>query len=41
MPQQSVFYDRVLPIILIVLAMVMIALIVIAAGVLLGIIHYQ
>lgn len=41
MPAQSIFYDRLLPIIFIVLTAVMIALIVIAAGVLLGFVHYR
>lgn len=41
MPSQSLFYDRVMPILFVALAIVMIVLIGIAAGVLLGIVHYQ
>ncbi len=40
-PTNSVFYDKLVPILLIALALVTIALVVIAAGVLLGIIHYR
>jgi hypothetical protein len=36
MPQNSLFYERVVPILLIVMAIVMVVLILLAAGVLLG-----
>lgn len=41
MPERSLFYDRVVPLILVSLGIIMALLIVIAAGVLLGLIHYQ
>ncbi len=41
MPEQSLFYDRIVPLILIVLGIIMVVLIAVAAGVLLGYIHYQ
>ena len=41
MPERSLFYDRIVPLILIALGIIMGLLIVIAAGVLLGFIHYQ
>lgn len=41
MPSESLFYDRIFPLILVALAVVMIVLIVIAAGVILGLVHYQ
>ena len=40
-PEQSLFYDRIVPLILIALGIIMGVLIIIAAGVLLGFIHYQ
>ena len=40
-PANSIFYDKLFPILLIALAVITVALIVIAAGVLLGIIHYR
>ncbi|MBI3912643.1 MAG: hypothetical protein HY327_00385 [Chloroflexi bacterium] len=40
-PNQSLFYERVLPIILIALALATAAMIVVAAGVLLGFVHYR
>jgi len=40
MPAQSLFYDRLLPIIFVILGIVMLTLIVIAAGVLLGVVRY-
>ncbi len=41
MPAQSFFYDRLFPLILVALAIAMLVLIIIAAGVLLGYVHYQ
>lgn len=41
LPSQSLFYDRIFPLILVALAVVMFVLIVIAAGVLLGFVRYQ
>ena len=40
-PTQSMLYDRILPLLFIALGLVMLTLIVIAAGVLLGLIQYQ
>jgi|GEM_PF-2199534 len=40
-PANSAFYDKLFPILLIALGVLTIALITIAAGVLLGIIHYR
>ncbi len=40
-PSQSVLYDRILPIVFIALGIIMAALIIIAAGVLLGFIQYR
>jgi hypothetical protein len=41
MPDQSFFYDRMIPILLLLLGLVMATLIVVAAGVVLGVIHYR
>lgn len=41
MPDQSFFYDRLVPTILVVLGLIMAMLIIIAAGVLLGFIRYR
>jgi hypothetical protein len=40
-PTQSLFYDRLLPVIFIILGIVMLTLIVIATGVLLGVVRYS
>ncbi len=40
-PEQSFFYDRLVPILLLILGLVMATLIAIAAGVLLGFIQYR
>lgn len=40
-PKQSVFYDRLVPIIFVALGILMLALIVIAAGVLFGFVQYR
>jgi len=40
-PSQSMLYDRILPIVFIVLGIIMALLIVVAAGVLLGLIQYR
>jgi hypothetical protein len=40
MPQNSLFFDRVIPILLILMAIVTISLILFAVGVLLGIVHF-
>ncbi len=41
MPEQSIFYDRIVPLMLIVLGVVMVGLIVFAAGVLAGLIPWR
>ncbi len=41
LPDQSFFYDRLVPILLVILGLIMATLIVIAAGVLLGFIQYR
>lgn len=40
MPEQSVFYDRIVPLMLVILGVVMVGLIVFAAGVLTGLIPW-
>lgn len=41
MPSESVFYDRIVPILIAVLGIVMLAIIIIAAGVLLGYVSWR
>ncbi len=41
MPTQSLFYDRIMPVIFVAIALIMIGLVIVAAGVLLGFVHYR
>jgi hypothetical protein len=41
LPDQSFFYERLVPILLVILGLVMAGLIIVAAGVLLGLVQYR